>query len=66
MGRPAVGVGSKKGLRLAVCPQAAGHRGSDEVQKSREGLVPMVRVKGTLVAFAAAWGWGCLLILTAL
>lgn len=29
-------------------------------------MVPTVKFKATLVAFAAAWGWDCLLILTAL
>lgn len=63
--RTAEGVRSSKGLCLAVCPQVVGHHSSNEVQTSREGLVPMVKVKGTLVASAAAWGWDCVLILTA-
>lgn len=52
--RIAAGVGSNKGLHLAICPQGVGHHRSDEVQMSREGLVPVVKVKGTPVAPVAA------------
>lgn len=60
------GGGEQKGLCLAVCWQVVGHRRNDGVQKTREGVVPAVKFKATLIAFAAAWGWDCLLILTAL